>query len=127
MEKKDKNKWTNKFRTLGKKKGSRQDFIKLYKEILSTTKKSKTARADVESQLNDDDITLPLYEKFNQLWNERQISIISALLQEAEEAKETDEKEELNALLNAVDQLLQTKENSSVKLINKFALNLTKL
>lgn len=101
--------------------------IKLYKEILSTTKKSKTARADVESQLNDDDITLPLYEKFNQLWNERQISIISALLQEAEGAKEEDEEEELNALLNAVDQLLQTKENSSVKLINKFALNLTKL
>lgn len=101
--------------------------IKLYKEILSATKKSKNARADVESQLNDEDITLPLYDKFNQLWNERQISIISALLQEAEEAKETDEEEELNALLNAVDQLLQTKENSSVKLINKFALNLTKL
>ena len=101
--------------------------IKLYKEILSATKKSKTARADVESQLNDEDITLPLYEKFNQLWNERQISIISALLQEAEGAKEEDEEEELNALLNAVDQLLQTKENSSVKLINKFALNLTKL
>ena len=38
-----------------------------------------------------------------------------------------EEKEELNALLNAVDQLLQTKENSSVKLINRFALNLTKL
>jgi hypothetical protein len=102
--------------------------IKLYKEILSATKKSRYARADVESHLNDDDddITLPLYEKFNQLWNERQISIISALLQEAEEAKEEDE-EELIALLNALDQLLQTKENSSVKLINRFALNLTKL
>ena len=33
MEKKDKNKWTNKFRALGKKKGSRQDFINLYKEM----------------------------------------------------------------------------------------------
>ena len=32
MEKKDRNKWTKKFRELGKKKGSRQDFIKLYKE-----------------------------------------------------------------------------------------------
>jgi hypothetical protein len=101
--------------------------IKLYKEILSTTKKSQNARADVESQLSEDDITLPLYEKFNQLWNERMISIIASLLQEAEEAKETDEEDELNALLNAIDQLLQTKENSSVKLINKFALNLTKL
>lgn len=101
--------------------------IKLYKEILSATKKSKTARTEVEAQLSKDDITLPLYEKFNQLWNERMISIIAALLQEAEEAKDTEEEEELNALLNAVDQLLQTKENSSVKLINRFALNLTKL
>ena len=100
--------------------------IKLYKEILSATKK-QNARSDVESQLSKDDITLPLYERFNQLWNERQISIISALLQEAEEAYENEEEDELNALLNAIDQLLQTKENSSVKLINKFALNLTKL
>ena len=51
--------------------------IKLYKEILSTTKKSKTARAEVETQLSEDDVTLPLYEKFNQLWNERLISIIA--------------------------------------------------
>ena len=101
--------------------------IKLYKEILSTTKKSKSARAEVETQLSEDDVTLPLYEKFNQLWNERLISIIASLLQEAEDAKDSEEEEELNALLNAVDQLLQTKENSSVKLINRFALNLTKL
>ena len=33
MEKKDRNKWTNKFRALGKKKGSRQDFVNLYKEM----------------------------------------------------------------------------------------------
>jgi hypothetical protein len=33
VEKKDRNKWTNKFRTLGKKKGSRQDFVNLYKEM----------------------------------------------------------------------------------------------
>ena len=33
MEKKDRNKQTNKFRELGKKKGSRQDFIKLFKEM----------------------------------------------------------------------------------------------
>ena len=33
MEKKDRNKWTNKFRELGKKKGSRNEFIKLYKEM----------------------------------------------------------------------------------------------
>lgn len=101
--------------------------IKLYKEILSTTKKNKTARVEVETQLSEDDVTLPLYEKFNQLWNERLISIIASLLQEAEDAKDAEEEEELNAILNAVDQLLQTKENSSVKLINKFALNLTKL
>ena len=33
MEKKDRNKWTNKFRALGKKKGSRSDYVKLYKEM----------------------------------------------------------------------------------------------
>ena len=33
MNKKSRNKWTNKFRTLGKKKGSRQDFINLYNEM----------------------------------------------------------------------------------------------
>jgi len=38
MENKDKNRWTNKFRALGKKKGSRQDFIKLYKEMKKTKK-----------------------------------------------------------------------------------------
>ena len=33
MDKKNKNKWTNQFRSLGKKKGSRQDFINLYKDM----------------------------------------------------------------------------------------------
>ena len=33
MDKKDRSKWTNKFRALGKKKGSRQDFVNLYKEM----------------------------------------------------------------------------------------------
>tara|TARA_B100000959_G_C14694840_1_gene506277 strand:+ start:455 stop:610 length:156 start_codon:yes stop_codon:yes gene_type:complete len=33
MEKKDRKKWTNRFRQLGKKKGSRQEFVKLYKEM----------------------------------------------------------------------------------------------
>ena len=33
MDKKERNKWTNKFREMGKKKGSRQDFINLYKEM----------------------------------------------------------------------------------------------
>ena len=41
MEKKDKNNWTNKFRALGKKKGSRQDFIKLYKEMKNAKEDNK--------------------------------------------------------------------------------------
>ena len=41
MEKRDKNKWTNKFRALGKKKGSRQDFIKLYKEMKNAKEANK--------------------------------------------------------------------------------------
>ena len=33
VEKNNRNKWTNKFRELGKNKGSRSDFINLYKEM----------------------------------------------------------------------------------------------
>ena len=47
MEKKDKNKWTNKFRALGKKKGSRQDFINLYKEM----KKEKDDQEDNKTKI----------------------------------------------------------------------------
>lgn len=100
--------------------------IKLYREILSTSKKNKSSKTDVESQLKEDDLTLPLYELFNELWNERQISIIASLLQEADVCEE-DEEEEKNAILEAIDKLLQVKENSSVKIINTFTLNLTKL
>ena len=46
MDKKNKNKWTNKFRALGKKKGSRQDFVNLYKEM----KKEK------DQKVNKDDV-----------------------------------------------------------------------
>ena len=46
MEKKDRSKWTNKFRALGKKKGSRQDFVNLYKEM----KKEK------DQKVNKDDV-----------------------------------------------------------------------
>ena len=45
MEKKG-SKWTNKFRALGKKKGSRQDFVNLYKEM----KKEK------DQKVNKDDV-----------------------------------------------------------------------
>lgn len=46
MDKKKRNKWTNKFREMGKKKGSRQDFINLYKEM----KKEK------DQKVNKDDV-----------------------------------------------------------------------
>ena len=50
MEKKDRNKWTKKFRELGKKKGSRQDFIKLYKEMKKEKDKNKkSSKIEVES------------------------------------------------------------------------------
>ena len=41
MESKNRNKWTNKFRELGKKKGSRHEFIKLYKEMKKEKDKNK--------------------------------------------------------------------------------------
>ena len=46
MEKKDRNKWTNKFRELGKKKGSRADFVKIYKEM----KKEKEENQSVKNK-----------------------------------------------------------------------------
>jgi|TARA_B100000212_G_scaffold310897_1_gene262263 hypothetical protein len=41
LEKKDRNKWTNKFREMGKKKGSRQDFVNLYKEMKKEKESNK--------------------------------------------------------------------------------------
>jgi len=46
MEKKERSKWTNKFRELGKKKGSRADFVKLYKEM----KKIKMNRKNLKKK-----------------------------------------------------------------------------
>ena len=43
MEKKDRNKWTNKFRDLGKKRSSRSEFVKLYKEMKKEKKEIKTS------------------------------------------------------------------------------------
>ena len=44
MEKKDRNKWTKKFRELGKKKSSRNEFIKLYKEMKKEKDQSKKSQ-----------------------------------------------------------------------------------
>lgn len=41
MDPKSKNKWTNKFRELGKNKGSRKDFVNLYKEMKKEKDKKK--------------------------------------------------------------------------------------
>tara|TARA_B100000941_G_C28198534_1_gene395637 strand:+ start:341 stop:526 length:186 start_codon:yes stop_codon:yes gene_type:complete len=50
MDQKNKNKWTNKFRMLGKKKGSRQDFIKLYREMKKEKDKNNEFLSETESQ-----------------------------------------------------------------------------
>ena len=50
MDKKDRSKWTNKFRALGKKKGSRQDFVNLYKEM----KKEKDKNSNKKSVSKDE-------------------------------------------------------------------------
>ena len=47
MNKKSRNKWTNKFRTLGKKKGSRQDFINLYKEMKKEKDNHKNNKTNI--------------------------------------------------------------------------------
>ena len=50
MDKKDRSKWTNKFRALGKKKGSREDIVNLYKEM----KKEKDQNSNKESDSKDE-------------------------------------------------------------------------
>ena len=50
MDKKDRNNWTNKFRDLGKKKGSRQDFIKLYKEMKRKKDEKNQDNLDTENK-----------------------------------------------------------------------------
>lgn len=49
MEKKDRNKWTNKFRELGKKKGSRADFVKIYKEMKKEKEENQSAKDKQDS------------------------------------------------------------------------------
>jgi hypothetical protein len=49
MEKKDRNKWTNKFRELGKKKGSRADFVKIYKEMKKEKEENQSTKGKKDS------------------------------------------------------------------------------
>jgi len=49
MEKKDRNKWTNKFRELGKKKGSRADFVKIYKEMKKEKEENQSVKDKKDS------------------------------------------------------------------------------
>ena len=56
MEKKDRNKWTNKFRETGKKKGSRQDFINLYNEMKKekdNNKNNNSTKPETEKSWKD--------------------------------------------------------------------------
>tara|TARA_B100001059_G_scaffold169291_1_gene169109 strand:+ start:376 stop:552 length:177 start_codon:yes stop_codon:yes gene_type:complete len=55
MEKKDRSKWTNKFRSLGKKKGSRKDFVNLYKEM-KKEKDQNTIEENVSEEGNWKDL-----------------------------------------------------------------------
>ena len=50
MDPKSKNEWTNKFKELGKNKGSRKDFVNLYKEM----KKEKDQNSNKESDSKDE-------------------------------------------------------------------------
>ena len=53
MDKKNKNKWTNQFRSLGKKKGSRQDFINLYKKMKKEKDDQKNIKTNIFKRLID--------------------------------------------------------------------------
>ena len=56
MDKKNRNKWTNKFREMGKKKGSRQDFINLYKAMKKekdNNKNNSNSKSEIEKSWKD--------------------------------------------------------------------------
>ena len=53
MDKKNRSKWTNKFRSLGKKKGSRQDFINLYKEMKKEKDDQENDRTSIFKKVID--------------------------------------------------------------------------
>ena len=53
MDKKNRSKWTNKFRSLGKKKGSRQDFINLYKKMKKEKDDQKNIKTNIFKRLID--------------------------------------------------------------------------
>ena len=55
MDKKARNKWTNKFREMGKKKDSRQDFINLYKEMKKEkdNKKNDSSKSETDKSWKD--------------------------------------------------------------------------
>ena len=54
MEKTKRNKQTNKFKELGKKKGSRADFIKVYKEMKKEKDKDKKPNDDKDTEKNQE-------------------------------------------------------------------------
>ena len=49
MDQKNRNKWTNKFRELGKKKGSRADFVKIYREMKKEKEENQSAKDKKDS------------------------------------------------------------------------------
>tara|TARA_A100001011_G_C14199111_1_gene794868 strand:+ start:851 stop:1033 length:183 start_codon:yes stop_codon:yes gene_type:complete len=53
MDKKNRSKWTIKFRSLGKKKGSRQDFINLYKEMKKEKDDQENDRTSIFKKVID--------------------------------------------------------------------------
>ena len=53
MDKNRKSKWTNEFRSLGKKKGSRQDFINLYKKMKKEKDDQKNIKTNIFKRLID--------------------------------------------------------------------------
>lgn len=89
--------------------------INLYKEILQ--KKEQTID---KFDINIDDITIKLYDKFRLLWNDEQIQIIAFLLKQAEE--NIDSK---YSFLDAIDCILKKKEEMSIDIINNFTKNIT--
>ena len=92
------------------------------KDISKFTSTSKNKKINLTDSIHYDDITSKLYDDFNQLWDEEQITIIADLLNLANKQTELSTK---TSFIEAIDAIIKNKEQKSLELINIATENIT--
>jgi len=92
-------------------------YIKELEDGLNEIGHSKKHEANIYN--NIDEGKNVLYDSFKTLWNKREIIIIYNILLEMTDAKEQDNDEKLESLMNSLDCILNTKEDIINKVITE--------